>query len=177
MPAFWELALRPLYTRARRLLAIGANTRTGMKLEASGAQYCGVGRGHPFNDAHAGHWRYAVGDGHGRDLFVFLPWLCEVDGWGDRPLCEARFNRAKTYTRRRTLTAARRAHTSRRRASPRRTKQHNPRRLSTTRRAGAPTSRPASRPRDLGGGAVSNRARSHVEAEGFATWAAVHAPN
>ena len=93
-----ELVLRPLYTRARRLLAIGANNRTGCKLEASGAQYCGVGRGHPFNDAHAGVWRYAVGrDGRRGDLFVFLPWLCEEGDWGDRPLREARFHRVQNY--------------------------------------------------------------------------------
>ena len=84
-----------MYTRARRLLAIGANTRTGKKLEASGAQYCGVGRGHPFNDAHAGEWRYAAG-GRGDDsMIVILRVLCARE-WGDRPLREARFNRAKT---------------------------------------------------------------------------------
>ena len=95
-----EPGLRPFYGLSHRLLEIGESPRAAMKLEAAGCQFGGVGRGRGFNDAHGGPWRYAVGDGHRGDLFVFLPWLCVVDGWGDRPLREARFHRAKTYNNR-----------------------------------------------------------------------------
>ena len=154
-----ELALRPLYTRERRLLAIGANNRTTMKLEASGAQYCGVGRGHPFNDAHAGEWRYALGHGHRGDLFVFLPLLCEVDGWGDRPLREARFHRVQNYDNDDAPRPTR--------AAPTPLDAALPRRLSTTRRPGASTARPASRPRTA---SPTRRSRSTRSARATAFW-------
>jgi len=56
-----------------------------------------------------------VGRGRRDDsLFVFLATLC-ARGWGDRPLCEARFHRVQNYNN----GDARRAHTYRRRARPR----------------------------------------------------------
>ena len=110
-----ETRLAQYYVRSSRFLAHGDDNWETEQLEAIACQLAGVGGGHGLNQAHAGPWRYAVGRGRRDDsLFVFLATLC-ARGWGDRPLCEARFHRVQNYNN----GDARRAHTYRRRARPR----------------------------------------------------------
>ena len=152
-----EQRLAKYYVRSSRVLAHGDDNRETEQLEAVACQLAGVGGGHGLNQAHAGPWRYAAGDGRRDDtLYVFLAVLCASD-WGDRPLREARFHRVQNYDD----DDARRAHTYRRRAPPRPTKHHDPRRLSTpSRRPGAASGRAASRPRSASPTARSRPTRS-----------------
>ena len=152
-----ETRLAKYYVRSSRVLAHGDDNRETQQLEAVACQLAGVGGGHGLNQAHAGPWRYAVGRGRRDDtLIVFLATLC-ASGWGDRPLCEARFHRVQNYDN----DDARHAHTYRRRAPPRPTKHRDPRRLSTpSRRPGAAIGRAASRPRSASPTARSRPMRS-----------------
>ena len=152
-----EQRLAKYYVRSSRVLAHGKDNWETQQLEAVACQLAGVGGGHGLNQAHAGPWRYAAGDGRRDDtVIVFLATLCARE-WGDRPLREARFHRAKTYNN----DDARRAHTYRRRAPRRPTKHNDPRRLSTpSRRPGAASGRAAPRPRTASSRARSRPARS-----------------
>ena len=112
----------------RRML--GSETQ---QLEAVACQLAGVGGGHGLNQAHAGPWRYAAGDGRRNDtLIVLLATLCARE-WGDRPLREARFHRVQNYDNddapRPTRAAPTPLDAARRRAPPNTTTRTGSRRL------------------------------------------------